>query len=39
MKIGVFTVLYQDRPLHGALDEIAALGIEAVEISARPIPS
>jgi len=33
MKIGVFTVLYQDLPLEVALDKIAALGIEAVEIS------
>jgi len=33
MKIGVFTVLYQHLPLETALDKIAALGVEAVEIS------
>lgn len=33
VKIGVFTVLYQDLPLEAALDRIAALGVEAVEIS------
>lgn len=33
MKIGVFTVLYQDLPLEAALDRFTALGIEAVEIS------
>ena len=33
MKIGVFTVLYQHLPFERALDRIAALGVEAVEIS------
>ena len=33
MKVGVFTVLYQHLPLESALDKIAALGVEAVEIS------
>ena len=33
VKIGVFAVLYQDLPLEGAPDRIAALGVEAVEIS------
>lgn len=33
MKIGVFTVLYQDLSLDAALDKIAALGVEAVELS------
>jgi hypothetical protein len=33
VKIGVFTVLYQDLPLERALDRITALGVEAVEIS------
>jgi sugar phosphate isomerase/epimerase len=33
VKIGVFTVLYQDLPLAGARDRIAALSVEAVEMS------
>src|SRR5688500_5834478 len=33
VKIGVFTVLYQDLRLERALDKIAALGVEALEIS------
>ena len=33
MKIGVFTVLYQDLPLEEALDRIVARGVEAIEIS------
>ena len=33
MKIGVFTVLYHDLPLEAALGKIAALGVEAVELS------
>jgi len=33
MKLGVFTVLFQDQSLEKALDIIAELGLEAVEIS------
>ena len=32
MKLGVFTVLYQDLPFEEALDKLAALGVEAVEL-------
>jgi sugar phosphate isomerase/epimerase len=32
VRLGVFTVLYEDRPFEEALDKIASLGIEAVEI-------
>jgi sugar phosphate isomerase/epimerase len=32
VRIGVFTVLYQDEPFPAVLDRLAALGVEAVEI-------
>jgi sugar phosphate isomerase/epimerase len=32
MKVGVFTALYNDRPLEEVLDHLAGLGVEAVEI-------
>ncbi|MCW3059880.1 MAG: Sugar phosphate isomerase/epimerase [Capsulimonas sp.] len=38
MKIGIFTALFQDRPLEEALDIIAAAGIKAVEIGAGAYP-
>jgi sugar phosphate isomerase/epimerase len=38
MKIGILTVLFQDRPLEAALDLIASLGIEAVEIGTGGFP-
>lgn len=38
MKIGIFTALFQDRPLEEALDIIAAAGIQAVEIGAGAYP-
>ena len=38
VKIGVFTVLYHDVPLEGALDRIAALGVEAVELLQQILP-
>ena len=38
MKLGVFTVLYQDLPLEEALDKLAALGVEAVEIGTGNYP-
>jgi sugar phosphate isomerase/epimerase len=38
MKLGVFTVLFQDRPLNVALDQIVKLGIEAVEIGTGSYP-
>src|SRR4051812_44703313 len=33
MKIGVFTALYSDQPLEAVLDKLAALGVQAVELS------
>ena len=38
MKIGILTVLFQDRPLEAALDLITSLGIEAVEIGTGGFP-
>lgn len=38
MKIGIFTALFQDRPLEEALDLIASMGIEAVEIGTGGYP-
>jgi len=32
MKLGVLTVLYQDRPLESVLDHVAAMGLQAVEL-------
>jgi len=34
MKIGIFTVLYDDRPLDDVLKYVSGLGYEAVEIAA-----
>jgi sugar phosphate isomerase/epimerase len=36
--LGVFTVLYQNLPLAAALDKIAALGLEAVELGTGNYP-
>ncbi|MGG0719585.1 sugar phosphate isomerase/epimerase [Robertmurraya massiliosenegalensis] len=38
MRLGVFTVLYSDKPLDEMLDHVAALGIEAVEIGTGGYP-
>jgi len=38
MRIGVFTVLFQDQPFEKALDRIAAAGISAVEVGAGGYP-
>ncbi|MBA2426062.1 MAG: sugar phosphate isomerase/epimerase [Actinobacteria bacterium] len=38
MKLGVLTVLYQGLPLEGALDKLAALGVEAVELGTGNYP-
>lgn len=38
MKLGVFTVLFADRPLEGALDRIVELGLDAVEIGTGNYP-
>ncbi len=38
MKLGVFTVLYQDLPFEEALDKLAALGVEAVEVGTGNYP-
>jgi sugar phosphate isomerase/epimerase len=38
MKLGVFTVLYGNLPLEEALDRLAALGVEAVEIGTGNYP-
>jgi sugar phosphate isomerase/epimerase len=38
MKLGVFTVLFADRPLEAALDRIAELGLDAVEIGTGNFP-
>ncbi|MBP1157760.1 MULTISPECIES: sugar phosphate isomerase/epimerase [unclassified Paenibacillus] len=38
MKLGVFTVLFQQKPLEEALDYIAAQGLEAVEIGTGGYP-
>ena len=38
MKLGVMTVLYQDLPLEEALDKVAAMGVEAVELGTGNYP-
>jgi sugar phosphate isomerase/epimerase len=38
LKLGVFTVLYQELPLEEMLDKISALGIEAVELGTGSYP-
>jgi sugar phosphate isomerase/epimerase len=38
MKLGVFTVLFSQQPLHDALDYIVRSGLEAVEIGAGNYP-
>ncbi|MBA2274312.1 MAG: sugar phosphate isomerase/epimerase [Actinobacteria bacterium] len=38
MKLGVLTVLYQDLPLEEALDKIAAMGAQAVELGTGNYP-
>ena len=38
MKIGIFTVLFQDRPFEATLDMVAAMGLEAVEIGTGGYP-
>ena len=38
MKIGIFTVIFDDRPLEAALDAIAAAGIQAIELGAGAYP-
>ncbi len=38
MKLGVFTVLYGGLPLEQALDKLAALGVEAVELGTGNYP-
>ena len=38
MKLGVFTVLFQDRPLDAALDLLVKLGVQTVEIGTGAYP-
>jgi sugar phosphate isomerase/epimerase len=38
MKLGVFTVLFEDQPLEVALDQVVAAGIECVEIGTGNYP-
>lgn len=38
MKLGVLTVLFQDRPLSAALDSLQKLGVQAVELGAGGYP-
>jgi len=38
MKLGVLTVLFQDRPLDVALDTLQKLGVQAVELGAGAYP-
>ena len=38
LKLGVFTVLYQDLPLEQMLDKIAGMGIQAVELGTGSYP-
>jgi sugar phosphate isomerase/epimerase len=38
VKLGVFTVLYRDRPFEETLDRVAEMGIEAVEIGTGNYP-
>ncbi|MCB9135453.1 MAG: sugar phosphate isomerase/epimerase [Anaerolineales bacterium] len=38
MKLGVLTVLFQDRPLDAALDQLVKMGVEAVELGTGSYP-
>jgi sugar phosphate isomerase/epimerase len=38
VKLGVFTVLYQDEPLRVVLDRLCTLGVDAVELGAGNFP-
>ena len=38
MKLGVFTVVFGDRPLEAALDRIVAAGLDCVEIGTGNYP-
>lgn len=38
MKLGVLTVLYQNLPLEAALDKVAAMGVQAVELGTGNYP-
>jgi len=38
MKLGVFTVLFAQKPLEEALDFIASTGLEAVELGTGGYP-
>ena len=38
MKLGVLTVLFQDRPLDTALDQLVKMGVQAVEIGTGSYP-
>jgi sugar phosphate isomerase/epimerase len=38
VKLGVMTVLYQDLPLEEALDRVAAMGVQAVELGTGNYP-
>ena len=38
MKLGVFTVLYQDLPFEEMLDKIVSLGLKAVELGTGTYP-
>jgi sugar phosphate isomerase/epimerase len=38
MKLGVLTVLFQDRPLNTALDQLVKMGVQAVEIGTGSYP-
>lgn len=38
MKLGVFEVMYQGMPFEAALDKLAAMGVQAVEIGAGNYP-
>lgn len=38
MKLGVFTVLFADLPLEAALDRVASLGLDAVELGTGNYP-
>jgi sugar phosphate isomerase/epimerase len=38
MKLGVFTVLFQDRPLEAVLDHVAEMGLQAVELGTGAWP-
>jgi sugar phosphate isomerase/epimerase len=38
MKLGVFTALFQDRPLEAALEQLGKLGVQAVEIGTGAYP-